>query len=418
VSATRSVAVPVTTSRFGALDGLRACAAIAVVVSHVVPRTPAGVWLQNPAVHLGNAGVAVFFVLSGFLLYRPFVAAHLNGSAPRPWTVYARHRVLRIIPAYWVALLGATVLVGGPEGYGLRDAFADLTLTNLYRDVPFFANTKLNISWSLSVELAFYLIVPFIALAVRTVLVRRASSLRGRLHAELGGVAALLMVMVLWRVGIRDHMTSLRSFDTWLPSMFDWFGAGMLMAIAVVWRDVGGRLPVWLTGLAGRWWVCWTGAIWSFAVFSVTRDAAGYPPGTFAVADIREYSARVTFIGITAALLVLPAVLGSRGTSRIDRVLRHRIPVYLGTISYGIYLWHVVVLDRLQETDVEWSLWSLLIVDLAVSVAIALLSWHLIERPILRFKDPRRLREAAPADGRPPEAAATDAQRQPPVPTG
>src|SRR6476620_6181186 len=109
-------ATPAGTQRFAMVEGVRALAALMIVLDHagaigaVQPATLAG-----SAMTRLNAGVAVFFVLSGFLLYRPFVAARLAG-APAPGVGrYLRRRLLRIVPAYYLAaVLGALFLgVGG-----------------------------------------------------------------------------------------------------------------------------------------------------------------------------------------------------------------------------------------------------------------------------------------------------------------
>ena len=76
------------------VDGLRALAVLAVILYH------AGV----PGFHGGYVGVDVFFVISGFLLFRPFVARQLEAKPPLRVRTYLRRRVLRVIPGYWFAL--------------------------------------------------------------------------------------------------------------------------------------------------------------------------------------------------------------------------------------------------------------------------------------------------------------------------
>src|SRR5437016_10699788 len=103
--------------RFPCFDGLRAIAAIAVVFHHAafttafelrgvrVPGTQHTVLIGHYFARM-DAGVQVFFLISGFLLYRPFVAAAFSGRAPRDLRSYFRNRLLRIYPAYWVAFVG------------------------------------------------------------------------------------------------------------------------------------------------------------------------------------------------------------------------------------------------------------------------------------------------------------------------
>ena len=137
--------------RFALLDSVRAIAAVAVLVSHV-----AGVTGFN--FHTGGAyavrltgGVALFFVLSGFLIYRPFVAARLDGRARPRVPTYARRRALRIIPAYWLALTILTIWPGVPGnvfGHPLR-YYLFLQWTSL--STVFGGITP---AWSLAVEVS------------------------------------------------------------------------------------------------------------------------------------------------------------------------------------------------------------------------------------------------------------------------
>ncbi|MCB1032091.1 MAG: acyltransferase, partial [Acidimicrobiales bacterium] len=104
--------------RFAALEGIRALCALAIVVFHARTFTgppwgtgggegDAGPWLA----HL-NVGVSVFFVLSGFLLFRPFVQAHLTDEGPPVLRGYLARRMIRIYPAYWLALILSTMILG------------------------------------------------------------------------------------------------------------------------------------------------------------------------------------------------------------------------------------------------------------------------------------------------------------------
>jgi peptidoglycan/LPS O-acetylase OafA/YrhL len=98
--------------RFPLFDALRAIAALSVLVTHCSGLT--GFNSDNPLGAITarlNVGVTIFFVISGFLLYRPFVAARLEGRpAPSPLG-YARRRALRIVPGYWVELTALAVFL-------------------------------------------------------------------------------------------------------------------------------------------------------------------------------------------------------------------------------------------------------------------------------------------------------------------
>lgn len=383
------------TGRFGALDGYRALAAGAVLISHVA--TEAALVREGGAEalalrYIGNAGVAVFFVLSGFLLYRPYAAAHLDGTPPRRLRVHLRHRLLRIFPAYWVVIVASLLLIdrGGEPTNSLVSVF---TLTDIYQPTFYMRATVIGVAWTLAVELAFYLFLPLFAAAVR----RTRGSRSRRLRAELVALVALMAFGLAYRVAVLSDVVRLGPNETsWLPNFFDWFALGMAAGVAVAWRDGGGQLPVWLRGLADRWLVCWLLAGWGYVVLSAFGAVATYPfqQGEFVAVSF----VRLQLSGIIGALLLLPAVLGTPGRSRIDRWLRHPVVVWLGTISYGIYLWHLVWLQWLLQHVTTRGFWPLLALTVVLTIPTAALSWYALERPLLRLKDGRRS-GTSPSDG-------------------
>src|SRR5712691_2846946 len=158
------VAPPPGNPRFGLLDGLRAIAALSVVALHVGVYTDYFPGWQGAYVRQLASGVTVFFLLSGFLLYRPFVAARFSGRNHVRVRDYARRRLLRILPAYWLALTFLALwpgLPGHPLGtgwwryYGFLQDFRGDTLFN-----------GLGTAWSLGTEVSFYLILPLYAFAL------------------------------------------------------------------------------------------------------------------------------------------------------------------------------------------------------------------------------------------------------------
>ena len=185
-------AVPRGTSgsaRVASLTGIRAVAALLVVLTHAAYTT--GKYGQG---YLGlvysraEIGVPIFFVLSGFLLFRPWVAAASResdtaaASPVQPPSVrrYAWHRVRRIMPAYVVTVLIAYLLyhfrTAGPNpGHTWMGLFRNLTLSQIYTDNYLFAylHQGLTQMWSLAVEAAFYVALPLMAYLLLVVLCRR-----------------------------------------------------------------------------------------------------------------------------------------------------------------------------------------------------------------------------------------------------
>src|SRR3954447_26377738 len=117
------------------MNGLRALAAFAILVFHaqlgfyLFDHRDTDSWLVPYLLHL-DVAVPIFFVLSGFLLYRPYARAHQGGDAPAKTSQYYLRRALRIVPAYWVVL---TVLIAtGRLDMGWPDALWQYTLTHVY----------------------------------------------------------------------------------------------------------------------------------------------------------------------------------------------------------------------------------------------------------------------------------------------
>src|ERR1700761_6471889 len=145
VGGTRSFLPPV--------EGMRACPAIGVVVTHVAFQTGRSGGVDGRLFGRFDLAVAVFFALSGFLLWRGHAAA-ARGLAPHPSTGhYLRSRVVRIMPAYVVAVVVILTLLPDADRASLTVWLANLTLTQVY--VPLTLTGGLTQMWSLSVEVSF-----------------------------------------------------------------------------------------------------------------------------------------------------------------------------------------------------------------------------------------------------------------------
>lgn len=419
--------------RFAALDGYRAVAAIGVLVYHVAGTarlTGDGSALAGVIGNLGNFGVAVFFLLSGFLLYRPFVNAHLSGGPDPRWIRFWRHRFLRIFPAYWLALTAFILLIG------LRNAtwstyLTLYSLTQIYR--PYFGFAALTVAWTLCIEVSFYIALPFLAAGIRHLIGRGARSLRARVQAQLLGLGVLWVVGWIYRVTIAAQAVGPEGGPAdnqhlWLPNFLDWFVLGMLLAVAVAWTDAGGRLPHAVTALADTGWLCALIAAACYLVLALTRSAEPQLVTGTGKESVVQMSLRFALNGASAFFFLLPAVLADR-RGALQRGLSGTVPLFLGTVSYGIYLWHKLWLDWLKpekadkgaavegfgavgeavrsataglrsamQTVAANGFWVLLVLVFVLAVATATASYVGLERPVMRFKDPRprRTGEVAP----------------------
>src|SRR6202000_726428 len=150
-----------------AVEGMRACAAMGVVVTHVAFQTGHSSGVDGRVFGRFDLAVAVFFALSGFLLWRGHAAA-ARKLGPRPRTGhYLRSRVVRIMPAYLVAVVVILSLLPDADHANLTVWLANLTLPQRY--VPLPLTGGLTQMWSLSVEVSFYLALPILALLARRI---------------------------------------------------------------------------------------------------------------------------------------------------------------------------------------------------------------------------------------------------------
>lgn len=338
-------------SRLNCLDDLRAVAALLVFACHA-----SLFWLgrhgRTPDLgldYLGRFGVAIFFVISGLVIYRPFVEIRRSGRNLDLWA-YAVRRVLRIAPAYWIALAFFVVLLPqqvqpvGSEYFGLFAGFGQIySPINYYRG--------LSVAWTLDVELCFYAAAPIIALGVQSLIAR--------------GHTRRLEGLVLLCLGLISIAVRAFSPDGVLGGTIlgytGWFAIGMAVAVVVaqptpLLRRI--RLP--------------SSCLWALA-------GAGYllltahlaPPPHPTQGTLLEYCG----LGLLAALIVLTAINASGNNAT-------PVGKWLGDRSYGVYLWHYPILAWLAGKNV--SGWHYLAEALGLTLVAAHLSFLLLERPLMR----------------------------------
>jgi peptidoglycan/LPS O-acetylase OafA/YrhL len=356
------------TPRFPCFDGLRTIAAMAVLVHHVAGTTGAvtGTAAGYAYAHL-DAGVTVFFVISGFLLYRPFVVAHLTGRpAPRTGPFYKR-RFWRIFPAYWAALL-VVWLVFGTITVGNTESFIRyFTLTHIYSKAHVLGG--IVPAWSLATEVSFYAALPLYAVAIGA-LARRA---RKPYAVELAGVVAL------YAIGIGTHAALLYSHDAatpatlWLPAQVDLFALGMGLAVL---HAMG---PTRVGHAIGRHAaVCWAFAGVAFWAACTQLDL----PRVFSDLPKSGELWRQVLYAATAVGLVAPAVFGDQQRGAIRAFLRSRPMFALGIISYGIFLWHFDLMKLFDDWYPDASFAGLLVAVSAAAIAVSVVSWFVLEKPL------------------------------------
>jgi peptidoglycan/LPS O-acetylase OafA/YrhL len=368
---------------FPCIDGVRAVAATMIVLTHATWLSGAGDGEPfGPFLARMDAGVAVFFVLSGFLLYRPFAAAHLDGGdGPRPGA-YLWRRFLRLVPAYWVALTVTQVVMGVGTGmHSAADAVTYYGFLQVYDPLRAFGGIPQ--AWSLCVEVTFYLALPLWAAALAAG--RRGRDAGHQARVELLALAAVAAGASLWRLWVLEVDGSANHLGlSWLPAYADLFAAGMALAVVSARSARGGPLPAWLAALGRRPGLSWGLAGASFWTVAVVVDL----PTGLAAASTGATLARHLLYGLTAVFLVVPAVVGDQGEGAVRRLLRSRPVVAVGLVSYGLFLWHQAWMDRV----LRWTgdavgagpFWLLLAAGLTLGLAAATASWFLVEAPLLR----------------------------------
>ncbi|WP_156746496.1 acyltransferase [Mycobacterium sp. E1715] len=343
-----------------AVEGMRACAAMGVVVTHVAFQTGHSSGITGRLFGRFDLAVAVFFALSGFLLWRGHAAA-ARGLQPRPRTGhYLRSRVVRIMPAYLVAVVVILSLLPDADHASPTVWLANLTLTQIY--VPLTLTGGLTQMWSLSVEVSFYLALPILALLAR----------RLPVGARVPAIAALAALSWAWG-WVPIHSGSGTNLLNWPPAFFSWFAAGMLLA---EWVHSPIDLPA---RLARHRVVMAVVAVLAYLLAaSPLAGPEGLIPGT-----ATQFAVKTAAGSLVAFALVAPLVL-----DRIDtphRLLGSTVMVTLGRWSYGLFVWHLAALAMvfpvLGTFAFTGRMPEVLALTLLFGWAIAAVSYGLVESP-------------------------------------
>lgn len=372
VSVARRRLVEPSTGHYVSLTAVRGLASLAVVATHAAFATG---HYSTPTWGLVLArldfGVALFFVLSGFLLFRKWVAALANVGAAPGLRRYAVSRARRILPAYWVAVLLGFWLVPTTVGRGPAALVEHLTLTQMFTDTG--QRRGLTQMWSLSVEAAFYVVLPLLAL----VIVGTAGG-RWRPRRLLLGIALLGAVTVAWYVWTRLGVVLPIQSIYWLPGFLDWFAVGMALAVLAVHRERGGDLRwfSWLGESVGSAWV-----IAASLLVIASTPLAG--PATVVPLGLSQVLAKNLLYAVAAFLLVAPLVVGGE-KGGMTGWLRWGPAQWLGGISYEIFVLHLIVMQGvlalLGGAEFTGDIVAVLVLTLAVTVPAAWLLERLLSR--------------------------------------
>ena len=336
------------------LDALRGIAALLVVLHH---------WTALGTIGIGNIGVQLFFVLSGFLITGILLdqrERHLAGATDLREVLvsFLERRAARIWPVFFLTLF--LIFLAGNRFERQDDMLWHVLFCS---NLLFFQRGDFGSSlahfWSLAVEQQFYAIWPFVVICVP-------------LRYLEAVILALVAIAPLTRLGL--HLAGFTHFASYnvLPfANFNSLGCGALVAL---WR----RLPK--AAVDDRWPI-------------LARSAAIMPLGVLGLAALAVVPANPeqTLFAVAFAWLVARAATGFGGVS--GRALQWRPLVWLGVISYGVYVYHMFAprivgagLRAIGAWPVMHSALPLLLLSAALTLATASLSWYAMEHPILRFR--------------------------------
>jgi peptidoglycan/LPS O-acetylase OafA/YrhL len=357
-----------------ALDGVRACAVLAVMMFH------GGI----PHMGGGFMGVDAFFVLSGFLITSLLIGEWRQSLTIKLGAFWAR-RARRLLPALllmllFVAFFASVIVPKGTYGALRLDALSTLLYvsnwhfilvnSNYFNETA--ASSPLLHTWSLAVEEQFYVIWPLVVLGV----MHFTRSLRALFAlCCAAAIASAIWMYVLYDGGLNTNRAYLGT-DTRSQCLF--IGCALAVGLVLVtgrtheegrlakgelWRPAG-SVGTMLCGVVGI-----VGALTAVALWVLTTSTSSFP-----------YSGGFFLIGLAVAAVILSAVAAPR--SIVPRVLSLAPVRYVGRISYGLYIWHWPIFIWLDHARTGLYGYELFVVRVLVTFAVSVVSFHLIERPI------------------------------------
>ncbi|HEY5923287.1 MAG TPA: acyltransferase [Kofleriaceae bacterium] len=335
--------------RIPTLDGIRAVSIGLVLAAHAIGT--GALPMNGRVAHMaGDLGVRTFFVLSGFLITTLLMREHRQRGRVSLFDFYVR-RAYRIFPAFYaylmivgtLALTGAITLLPG-------DLLAAATYTTNFHAERSWWTGHL---WSLAVEEQFYIVWPLLLVVLGLA--------RAWGAALVAMIAAPIVRIAVWQLA-PQHASLV---DQAFPCVFDALATGCLLALAVPHIVKSERCA---QVVASRWFL--PAVMLGFAPCIVTNPWIQY--------GVAMTSANLAIAAIIVRCVALPA-------SRISRTLERRGFVWVGTLSYSLYLWQQLFLNRHSE------LWMHQFpINVALAFAAATACHYLIERPFLRVSAQRR----------------------------
>ena len=388
-----------------ALDGLRALAALSVLLYHAMSIAGAKLIVAGHDLtwtyFYTESGVDLFFTLSGFLLFLPYARAILDGRKAPDAREFYRRRALRILPAYYVSLAALTLTQWNVYGtlVGMQNVLAHIVL--LHDISPAFNRTISGPYWTLAVEWQFYLVLPLIAWALGRIGERSPRRLIGGVI----GVIALALALREVDALLATHRAAFAGpAAPWIDfaqrvvigsqgKYLEVFGVGMLASVVYTWlKRRHGALTSRRAQLAGVLLLASSLLIYlSFAPLVYERRNA--------ILAAFYLALRPTDVVMIAGPLILGLGYGALMLGALLAPPLLRAPFewsvlrFIGLISYSLYLWHETILNLIfplvsVPNGALRAVWAVAI-GLFVAIPFAYVAYQLVERPFLRLRHAR-----------------------------
>jgi peptidoglycan/LPS O-acetylase OafA/YrhL len=355
------------------IDCLRGLAAVGVLVGHsssLHSGAPPGGLLGQALSH-ASVTLYLFFAVSGYLIGGPYVRAVMAGDPLPDVRGYALRRLARIFPAYWVALTAYILLAGPGDATPLAVAVHIPLLQGFFAAQP---RAVYPIAWTLGVEVMFYAAVPVLARAVH------------RDHPlPPAAMRRLLRILTLAAIGLTGIAVELfpandarDAFGGW-AEVVNFSLVGCLVyfvpGVVVAWAEAASAPGFMALRARPRATLALATGLWAAAVLIAQLSLVG--AGS-------ELAGRLVLCLATGVTLIAATGAGAKSTWL-------RPLAFLGTVSYGIYLWHYVVrglglahLSRMNPGDGPLAYAIIAAGLLVVTLPLAAASWYLLERPLIR----------------------------------
>ncbi|MFI7115365.1 acyltransferase family protein [Amycolatopsis sp. NPDC049868] len=414
--------------RYLAVDGLRGVCALALLFTHVAmiagvlgTKELGGTIASTSAVGGFFTGglqifAGVFFVLTGMFVYQGFAKSVINGT-PRKREGTVIRRVLRLLPAYYVMYFVVLIALNLQQIDSVWDVFRPLALLHIY-DWDGWSN-GMEITWTVPDMAQFYLLLPLLAWATFK-FASRGKTARARAYRMMLPVPLLFAAGIAWLLYSQMNGLGTRALFWYPMGLMPEVAIGMVIAIWLELQKASPNEAPKLLTFAGRHRVLFLGIALTCLLINCAR-----PGSEIGMDDYYSLTALGIFYGLLAILsasLLLSMVAPGPESRVIRAVFTNRVILFIGKISYGVYLWQFAVMHfYLQKPNAYFNgepmplmliragtgFWELQLVTLVGTIILSTISYYVLERPLMNWGERvikrRAARKAAAALPRPRE---------------